>query len=478
MSNNAAAASNAALYERGAIGRGATHASSQSKPAKGPRRRFSKVATAAVKTTAKSAAKPAMKVAAQKAPGIKTQSLTPGRQRRQQARVPISTAPAPRRFRACFDAECWRCSGSDAPDGAASDDSPSKWNANGQRDPFISPVVSHAGDSGCSTGKKCLEIGAINLRGVVHAENGFIAVVSNGLNKAYFLRENDPVFNGYVMKITGDSIIFQETLQDRLGKTLRGKWSRRSQLRLSRSGRKDFEEAHGGRNGLAWGDREMRKQLLGLIVPLLAFVLIAAAADTTRHGGGRERCIAAARSRAQQRRTACRIQARALWRPAVTTLAFSCAHRRRLSQHCYGDRPAAPSASASDGVKGLRIGMDGQGPPNTRVVVDLDRQPGSMKWWPAPMAVSRSRSTMRAVAQRHSSAEKTVAANAAPKLVPVSATVSVTPAPAVPVPAPALPAVASQEPATIPAAADKPTDFAVRRAHVLGEDDEARPILP
>ncbi len=95
----------------------------------------------------------------------------------------------------------------------------SKYSANGRRDPFISPVVSHAGGSGCSTGKKCLEIGAINLRGVVRSENGFIAVVSNDLNKAYFLRENDPVFNGYVVKITGDSIVFQETLQDRLGKT-------------------------------------------------------------------------------------------------------------------------------------------------------------------------------------------------------------------------------------------------------------------
>ncbi len=95
----------------------------------------------------------------------------------------------------------------------------SKNSANGRRDPFISPVVSRAGGSGCSTGKKCLEIGAINLRGVVHAESGFIAVVSNSLNKAYFLRENDPVFNGYVVKITGDSIVFQETVQDRLGKT-------------------------------------------------------------------------------------------------------------------------------------------------------------------------------------------------------------------------------------------------------------------
>jgi hypothetical protein len=95
----------------------------------------------------------------------------------------------------------------------------SKNSANGRRDPFISPVVSRAGGSGCNTGKKCLEIGAINLRGVVHGESGFIAVVSNSLNKAYFLRENDPVFNGYVVKITGDSIVFQETVQDRLGKT-------------------------------------------------------------------------------------------------------------------------------------------------------------------------------------------------------------------------------------------------------------------
>jgi Tfp pilus assembly protein PilP len=94
-----------------------------------------------------------------------------------------------------------------------------KYAANGRRDPFISPVVSHTNGSSCTSGKKCLEIGAINLKGVVHGESGFIAVVSNGLNKAYFLRENDPVFNGYVVKITGDSIVFQETLQDRLGKS-------------------------------------------------------------------------------------------------------------------------------------------------------------------------------------------------------------------------------------------------------------------
>lgn len=93
-----------------------------------------------------------------------------------------------------------------------------KWAMSGKRDPFFSPVVQQNG-SGCSTGKKCLEIGAINLRGVVKSDTGFIAVVTNNLNKAYFLRENDPVFNGYVVKITGDSVVFQETIQDKLGKS-------------------------------------------------------------------------------------------------------------------------------------------------------------------------------------------------------------------------------------------------------------------
>ena len=93
-----------------------------------------------------------------------------------------------------------------------------KWAMTGNRDPFFSPVVQQHG-SGCATGKKCLEIGAINVRGVVKSDTGFIAVVTNNLNKAYFLRENDPVFNGYVVKITGDSVVFQETIQDKLGKS-------------------------------------------------------------------------------------------------------------------------------------------------------------------------------------------------------------------------------------------------------------------
>jgi Tfp pilus assembly protein PilP len=96
---------------------------------------------------------------------------------------------------------------------------PKEYSAAGRRDPFISPVVSHtASGSGCNSGKRCLAVDQIILTGVVKSETGMIAVVVNSMNKAYFLRENDPVFNGYVVKITGDSVIFNQTIQDKLGK--------------------------------------------------------------------------------------------------------------------------------------------------------------------------------------------------------------------------------------------------------------------
>lgn len=89
-----------------------------------------------------------------------------------------------------------------------------------KRDPFISPVQSHAnGPINCGTGKRCLVIDQTNLQGVVKAPNGMIAVVANSANKAYFLRENDPVYNGYVMRITPDTVVFRETITDKLGRT-------------------------------------------------------------------------------------------------------------------------------------------------------------------------------------------------------------------------------------------------------------------
>lgn len=89
-----------------------------------------------------------------------------------------------------------------------------------KRDPFISPVREGGpGGPDCSVGKKCLAIDTILLRGIVRAPSGAIAVVESATRKVtYFLRENDPVFNGYVVRITADTVTFRENVVDRFGK--------------------------------------------------------------------------------------------------------------------------------------------------------------------------------------------------------------------------------------------------------------------
>ena len=91
----------------------------------------------------------------------------------------------------------------------------------GKRDPFVSPISATSGPvlpaSSCASGKRCLVIDQLVLRGVVKTATGMIAVVANSVNKAYFLHENDPVFNGYVVRITGDSVVFKENTVDRAG---------------------------------------------------------------------------------------------------------------------------------------------------------------------------------------------------------------------------------------------------------------------
>ncbi|HWR13288.1 MAG TPA: hypothetical protein VN577_00560 [Terriglobales bacterium] len=88
-----------------------------------------------------------------------------------------------------------------------------------RRDPFVSPIVRASGmGPACETGKRCLMVDQIQLKGIVKSPNGFIAVVENAAKRAYFLRENDPVFNGTVVKITGDTVVFREMTTDKLGK--------------------------------------------------------------------------------------------------------------------------------------------------------------------------------------------------------------------------------------------------------------------
>lgn len=92
----------------------------------------------------------------------------------------------------------------------------------GRRDPFQSVVAPRGGVPGtlCTgTGKACMVAGQAVLKGVAKTQEGYIAMVVTPEKKTYFLRLNEPVLNGYVLKITGDSITFRENVVDNVGRT-------------------------------------------------------------------------------------------------------------------------------------------------------------------------------------------------------------------------------------------------------------------
>ena len=97
----------------------------------------------------------------------------------------------------------------------------------GHRDPFKlpgPPVTAAEGGpapiSNLPPGTRGLVINLLRVEGIVRLDttSTMIAVVDTNANRAYFLRENDAIFNGVVAKITPDSVIFRENVLDASGK--------------------------------------------------------------------------------------------------------------------------------------------------------------------------------------------------------------------------------------------------------------------
>lgn len=93
-----------------------------------------------------------------------------------------------------------------------------------RRDPFLNPVLMRneamAKTVACTTGARCLVVDQVTLKGVVKTQQGMIAMVENTARKQYNLREKDPVYNGFVLKITGDSVVFKENATDPSGRPI------------------------------------------------------------------------------------------------------------------------------------------------------------------------------------------------------------------------------------------------------------------
>jgi type IV pilus assembly protein PilQ len=209
----------------------------------------------------------------------------------------------------------------------------------------------------------------------------------------------------------------------------------------------------------------MRKQLLGLILPLLAFVLIAAAADMP--GKGVATASALQRLEVAHSQDGLRVEftAKGGVTPQVTTLDSPARIVVDLPNTVMATGQHQVSVG-SDGVKMVRIGMNGHVPPTTRVVVDLDAAHQSEL-----VAGKDGHFTLKiqdaivnkTVAKRISAPAQTVAASPAPKLVTTSATATTASAPA--------PAAVSAEP---PA---KPVDFAFVEPNYTAKTDKAAPLV-
>ena len=116
----------------------------------------------------------------------------------------------------------------------------------------------------------------------------------------------------------------------------------------------------------------MRKQLLGVFLPLLILGLLAAAAETRSTGTGATKRAALQRLQVTHGEDGISIEitARGQLTPKLNTL--------DSPARVMLDLPNTVAATEqrhivvdSDGVKSVRIGMDGQTPPTTRIVVDL-----------------------------------------------------------------------------------------------------------
>jgi len=95
-----------------------------------------------------------------------------------------------------------------------------------RRDPFKIPALSSGAGAPpgevfgpLPPGSRGLIISQLQVEGIVSLDTTktMIAVVSSPRKLAYFLRENDPVYNGVVSKITRDAVYFKENHLDANG---------------------------------------------------------------------------------------------------------------------------------------------------------------------------------------------------------------------------------------------------------------------
>jgi type IV pilus assembly protein PilQ len=116
----------------------------------------------------------------------------------------------------------------------------------------------------------------------------------------------------------------------------------------------------------------MRKQLLAIFLPLLILVLVAAAAETPITPSAAHAALERLNVVRAEDGIRIEITAHGLVTPKVSTLSSPARVIVDLPNTVEATQQRSIAVDG-DGVKGVRVGMNGQTPPTTRIVVDLDK---------------------------------------------------------------------------------------------------------
>jgi hypothetical protein len=100
-----------------------------------------------------------------------------------------------------------------------------KYEAKGRRDPFRSLDVSETVQASAAPairppGLKGQLVSEINLAGIVKSKNQHMAMATGYRGKTYFLQQDDELYDGKVLEIKSDAVIFSQTLISNQGKRL------------------------------------------------------------------------------------------------------------------------------------------------------------------------------------------------------------------------------------------------------------------
>lgn len=87
------------------------------------------------------------------------------------------------------------------------------FDAGGRRDPFLS-LLGGTKSKSASIPKGALTVSDAKVVGITQAKEGFVAIIIGSDKKARFMKEGDKLYDGQIISIEEDRVIFRQDLTD------------------------------------------------------------------------------------------------------------------------------------------------------------------------------------------------------------------------------------------------------------------------